>query len=186
MPPRVTRLGSPPKSPMCSWPVHFDICSSCILGRPEPSAGQQVGHAIPGFLKIILTWSLFLSTEKYLEPLNHQCWGTQMVPGDTGSWLFLTSPGVVRQFYINGFCFYTWTVTKTKSWSMRCSPVMRVVPPKMKAPPWRKTRTGLCKSFQKVRHASKRIKMSAKRNIGRWEIFWPKSTSFAQSHIGNS
>ena len=27
-----------------------------------------------------------------------------MVPGDTGSWLFLTSPGVVmRQFYINGF-----------------------------------------------------------------------------------
>ena len=25
------------------------------FGRPEPSAEQQVGHAIPGFLKIILT-----------------------------------------------------------------------------------------------------------------------------------
>ena len=42
-------------------------------------------------------------------------------------------------------CLYTWTVTKTKSWSIRYSPVMRVVPPKMKAPPWRKTRTGRCK-----------------------------------------
>ena len=46
------KAGIPSKFPnvLLNNPVEF---WEIFFGRPEPSAGQQVGHAIPGFLKSV-------------------------------------------------------------------------------------------------------------------------------------